>query len=141
MGAEHNLERSLTGGCLCGAVRYRCEPPARSATFCHCTSCRRAAGAHAVAWFTVPASRLVFTQGQPAIYRSSAPVRRGFCARCGTQLTYQHDSSADEIDVTIGSLDEPDRVAPATHIWMEDAARWDRPNDGLPCHARSRSEG
>jgi hypothetical protein len=131
----------LDGGCLCGAVRYRCEPPARPAAYCHCTSCRRAAGAHAVAWFTVPNSSLTFTQGQPAIYRSSAPVQRGFCGRCGTQLTYRNDQWPDEVDLTVGSLDDPGRVAPTSHIWMEDAAPWDRPGDGLPVHARSRLAG
>jgi hypothetical protein len=134
-------EPLLDGGCLCGAVRYRCDAPARPATVCHCTSCRRAAGAHAVAWFTVPASSLVFTQGRAAMYRSSAPVQRGFCAHCGTQLTYRNDRWPDEVDVTVGSLDEPGRVAPAAHIWMEDAPPWDRPGDGLPCHPRSRLDG
>jgi hypothetical protein len=132
-------EGALIGGCLCGAVRYRCGAPMYAPVFCHCTSCRRAAGAHAVAWITVSDASLVFTQGQPGIYRSSPAVQRGFCGRCGTQLTYRHDSRAGEIDVTIGSLDEPGRVAPADHIWMEDAAPWDRPGgDGLPCHPRSR---
>jgi hypothetical protein len=131
----------LNGGCLCGAVRYRCEPPARPAAYCHCTSCRRAAGAHVVAWFTVPTSSLTFTQGQLAIHRSSAPVQRGFCSRCGTQLTYRNDQWPDDVDVTVGSLDEPGRVTPTCHIWMEDAAPWDRPGDGLPVHARSRLAG
>jgi hypothetical protein len=132
---------SLSGGCLCGAVRFRCGMPQSAAAYCHCTSCRRAAGAHVVAWFTVPASSLVFTQGQPAIYRSTPPVQRGFCGRCGTQVTYRNEQWPDHVDVTIGSLDEPDRVKPADHIWMEDAASWDRPGDGLPCHARSRPAG
>jgi len=131
----------LEGGCLCGAVRYRCEAPIYPPAVCHCTSCRRAGGAHAVAWFTVDSSSLTFTRGQAAVYRSSPPVQRAFCARCGTQLTYRHDESPGEVDITIGSLDEPDRVAPAAHIWMEDAARWDRPADGLPCHLRTRRGG
>jgi hypothetical protein len=134
-------ELSLTGGCLCGAVRYRCAVPMHPPAYCHCTSCRRAAGAHAVAWFTVAAAALDFTQGQPAIYRSSPPVQRAFCARCGTQLTYRHDESPAEVDVTVGSLDEPDRVAPAVHIWMLDAPRWDQPGDGLPRYPRSRQPG
>ena len=134
-----SAEPLLDGGCLCGAVRYRCGMPPRPATYCHCTSCRRAAGAHAVAWFTVPAASLVFTQGQPAAYRSSPPVLRGFCARCGTQLTYRNERSPGEVDVTIGSLDDPSRVAPTAHIWMEDAAAWDVPGDGLPCFERWRN--
>jgi hypothetical protein len=131
----------LDGGCLCGAVRYRCSTPQSPAAYCHCMSCRRAAGAHAVAWFTVPASSLVFTQGEPTIYRSTPPVQRGFCGRCGTQLTYRNDQWPNHVDVTIGSLDQPDHVKPADHIWMEDAAGWDQPGDGLPCHARSRLGG
>jgi hypothetical protein len=107
-------------------------------TYCHCTSCRRAAGAHCVAWLTVEDSSLVFTLGQPAVHRSSPPVQRGFCARCGTQITYRHEQRVGEVDVTIGSLDEPSRVAPADHIWMQDAAEWDRPADGLPCHPGGR---
>jgi len=133
-----NAEQLLNGGCLCGAVRYQCGEPIFPPNICHCTSCRRAAGAHAVAWFTVSAASLILTQGQPAAYRSSPPVERTFCARCGTPLTYRHDGRAGEIDITIGSLDQPDRVAPVDHIWMQDAPRWDRPGDGLPCHLRSR---
>ncbi len=129
---------ALTGGCLCGAVRYRCPEPQSPGSLCHCTSCRRAAGAHVVAWFTVPVSTLVFTCGQPAIFKSSPPVERSFCARCGTQLTYRSQRWPDDVDITVGSLDEPGRVAPAAHIWMEDAAAWDQPADGLPCHPRSR---
>jgi hypothetical protein len=128
----------LVGGCLCGAVRYRCGAPIYPPAYCHCTSCRRACGAHVVAWFTVHRASLVFTQGQPAIYRSSPPVQRAFCARCGTALTYLHADAIDEIDVTIGSLDEPDRVAPVAHIWMQDAPSWDKPADGLPSHPGSR---
>jgi hypothetical protein len=134
------LELPLVGGCLCGAVRYQCGAPIYPPTYCHCTSCRRAAGAHAVAWFTVHASSLVLTQGQPAVYRSSPPVQRSFCSRCGTPLTYQHDGRAGEIDVTIGSLEQPDRVAPVDHIWMQDAPPWDRPGDALPCHPGSRND-
>jgi hypothetical protein len=131
------IEPMLSGGCLCGAVRYRCVAPDRPAVYCHCTSCRRAAGAHAVVWFTVPAASFAFTAGQATIFRSSPPVERAFCARCGTQLTYRHQRWAGEIDVTGASLDEPGRVAPAAHIWMQDAAAWDRPADTLPCHPRS----
>ncbi len=130
---------TLTGSCLCGAVRYRCGAPIHPPVYCHCTSCRRAAGANAVAWFTVDAASLVFTQGQPAVYRSSPPVQRAFCGHCGTPLTYRHQEAPGEIDITVGSLDEPDRVAPAAHIWMQDAPGWDRPADGLRCHPRSRS--
>src|SRR5258708_6796467 len=121
----------LNGGCLCGAARYPRDAPLPAATYCHPPPRPRAPGAPVVAGFPVPASSRVFPQGRAAMYRSSSPVQRGFCARCGTHLTYRNDRWPDEVDVTIGSLDEPDRAAPAAHIWMEDAPRWDRPGDAL----------
>ena len=58
--------------------------------------------------------------------------------RCGAPLTYRNARRAGEIDVTLGTLDEPGRAAPVDHIWMEDAPPWDRPGDGLPRYPRGR---
>ena len=128
----------LTGGCLCGAVRYRLGTLLYPATFCHCESCRRAAGAHVVAWLTVAATDFGCTSGRPREYESSTGAWRSFCERCGTPLTYRNGSRAGEIDVTVGSLDQPAAVTPVDHIWIADAPRWDRPSDGLPCHPGGR---
>lgn len=128
----------LTGGCLCGAVRYACGAPVSAAAICHCASCRRGAGAHAVAWMTVQRSMLRQLGEPPREYVSSPGVTRGFCARCGTSLTYFHESYGDKVDITLASLDDPGAVAPADHIWMSDAVGWDRPGDGLPQHERTR---
>ena len=122
----------FAGGCLCGAVRYQAHSLLYPATLCHCTSCRRAAGAHAVGWFTVAAENFSYLSSLPALYRSSPGVRREFCARCGTPITYRCDPRPREVDITIGSLDDPGRVIPADHIWMADAPGWDRPADRLP---------
>ena len=85
-GAEERMsETEYEGGCLCGAVRFRAAGPASNATLCHCTSCRRAAGAPVVAWLTFAAPRFAFTRGDPVRYRSSPLVVRSFCGRCGTQ--------------------------------------------------------
>jgi hypothetical protein len=131
-------DKSLTGRCLCGAVRYRCGPPLYPATLCHCESCRRAAGAHAVGWVTVDAESLAYTAEPPTEYRSSPGVFRSFCGRCGTPLSYRREQRAGEVDLTLATLDRPDEIAPVDHIWMEDALRWDRPADGLPQYPKSR---
>jgi len=120
-----------TGRCLCGAIRYRCGPLLYPPTLCHCESCRRAAGAHAVGWLTVRQEQFTCQGGAPQEYQSSPGVWRTFCSRCGTPLTYRNAQRPGEIDITIGSLDAPSEVVPADHIWMQDAAAWDRPNDGL----------
>jgi hypothetical protein len=125
-------ETTLGGHCYCGAVRYRCGAPRYPATLCHCESCRRVAGAHAVAWLTVAASSLVYTQGKPEEFRSSARAWRSFCRDCGTPLTYRNEDRAAEIDITLVTLDNAANFAPVDHIWMADALAWDRPGDGLP---------
>ena len=133
------MPETLTGRCLCAAIRYQCGPLLYPATLCHCESCRRAAGAHAVGWLTVNAANLAYTAGAPREFESSPGVHRAFCGRCGTPLTYRNARRPDEVDVTIGSLDRPEQAAPTDHIWMRDAPSWDRPGDGLPCHREGRS--
>ncbi len=129
----------LTGRCLCGAIRYECgSAPLYPPTLCHCESCRRAAGAHAVGWLTFKDEALKYTAALPRDYESSPGVFRAFCPRCGTPLTYRNTRRPGEIDVTICSLDQPEKVVPADHIWMQDAPSWDRPADGLPQYPAGR---
>ena len=126
---------TLTGRCLCAAIRYQCGALLFAPVLCHCESCRRAAAAHAVGWLTVRPADLIYTSGKPAEFESSPGVVRGFCGRCGTPLTYRNAKRPDEIDVTICSLDHPGQITPSDHIWMQDAPGWDRPGDGLPQYA------
>ena len=91
---------AIEGGCACGAVRYRAEAPPTSSMICHCASCRRASAAPRRALGHVRSRRLRLHKGAPAMFASSAPVRRGFCAACGTPLTYERDERPGEIDVT-----------------------------------------
>jgi len=130
----------LDGGCLCGEIRYRARHPVSSGALCHCISCRRAAGAPAVAWFTVKAGDLEILQGNPAVYRSSEHVVRGFCGRCGTPLTYRHEQHPEYVDVTAASLDDPEAMPPSDHIWTSDRLRWMETLDSLPEHPRTRRE-
>jgi hypothetical protein len=74
----------------------------------------------------------------PREYESSPGVHRGFCERCGTPLTYRCQQRPGELDLTIGSLEQPATAAPVDHIWMQDAPPWDRPGDGLPQHPAGR---
>ena len=128
----------VEGGCLCGAVRFRAGGESSHPTLCHCDSCRRAAGAPVVAWVTFPLAEFTFTQGAPARYRSSAPVERTFCPRCGTPLTYQHSSYPTEIDVTVASLDDPSAFPPTDHTWTSERIAWLELGDPLPRHEQSR---
>ena len=120
------------GGCLCGSVRYQLTGPVHNLCWCHCNSCRRALGAPMVPWGTVERERVRVTRGELTEYRSSAPVLRGFCAACGTSLTYRHESRPAEIDVALATLDEPALLAPRAHLWVADKLPWVVISDGLP---------
>ena len=131
----------LSGGCACGAVRYETDAAPFHRTLCHCVDCRRAAGAPAVAWFSVPAAGLRFVRGAPAVHRSSPQVERGFCGACGTPLTYRNDAYPEEVDVITCSLDDPGAASPQDHTFASQRLPWMRTDDGLPVFPRSRGEG
>ncbi len=120
------------GGCLCGAVRYRCAGDPTGVEYCHCGMCRRSAGAPTVAWAAFPAGAMTFTRGQPTLYASSERGRRGFCNRCGGALTFQWSDHPELIDVTVGSLDDPAAVPPRWHIFDADRIPWLTLHDDLP---------
>lgn len=126
---------TLEGGCQCGAVRYRIEGEPVMTALCHCSMCRRANAAPAVAWAMYAASQVTFPQSAPTVYESSPGARRGFCACCGTQISFTADFLPGLVDITIGSLDDPARVPPAFHYWESRRLPWLRIDDGLPRHA------
>jgi hypothetical protein len=101
---------AITGGCQCGAVRYRAEALGR-ASICHCRMCQKAFGG----FFgpLVTAKGLTWTRGKPATFASSNKIRRGFCASCGTPLTYDYGGDP---EISIGSLDDPELAPPAIQV-------------------------
>ena len=117
-------ELEYEGGCLCGAVRFRAAGPASNATLCHCTSCRRAAGAPAVAWVTFPASRFTLTRGDPVRYRSSPLVIRTFCGRCGTPIAYERGHSPHMVNVPRALFQGRTGRQPLYHIGISELQDW-----------------
>ena len=126
----------VEGGCLCGAVRYRISAAPRSADYCHCRMCRRAAGAPVVARLTVANAAFAWIKGEPAVHRSSAEAERLFCAACGTQLALRDEP--DYLDVTLASLDDPAAVRPGYHIWTTSRIAWFDTADDLPRYPENR---
>lgn len=129
----------LEGGCHCGFVRYRVTGAPSHETNCHCSICRRTSSAPYLPWFTVARTELVFTAGQPAVYPSSSHGTRRFCPRCGAQITFESSRTPDEIDVTICSLDDPERLPPADHTHAASALSWVALDD-LPRHPGARTK-
>lgn len=109
---------ALSGGCQCGAVRYRLASRPTDASICHCRMCQKAFGNYVAPLAGVPLADLAWTRGEPGRFRSSEAVERGFCRDCGTPLFYRV-LDRDRISVSLGSLDEPDRVLPETAYGLE----------------------
>ena len=126
------VKAKYSGKCYCGRVRFSVAEPIRYRCFCHCESCRRATGSALVAWGTVKESDFSILSGEISVYRSSPQVQRGFCALCGTSLTYRHELRAGEVDFTLVSLDAAEGIEPQMHIWVQDKLPWVHINDGRP---------
>jgi hypothetical protein len=125
------------GRCFCGDVKFTVTGPEKYACFCHCESCRRAAGGTSVPWATFAREDFLVTDGEMAAHRSTPGVTRGLCRVCGTSLTYENESRAGQIDVTLTSFDDPSAFSPRSHIWVEDKLPWVAIDDGLPQHEKN----
>ena len=102
--------QSWSGGCQCGAVRFRAAALGR-ASLCHCRMCQKAFGS--IGGLLVTAGVLDWTRGLPAHFQSSNKVRRGFCAACGSPLTFEYDG---KVDVAIATFDEAGAITPAVQM-------------------------
>lgn len=125
---------------MCGHYRYEITADPHSETLCHCGMCRHSAGAPAVAWLTVARGGFRVLAGNLTRYRSSDQAARSFCPRCGTQLLFEHDQHPDELDVTIGSLDDANACAPRDHTHTRARVVWWQQLASLPEYAQQREE-
>ena len=105
---------SFSGGCQCGAVRFRAGRLGR-ASLCHCRMCQKAFGAFFGPY--VDAFDLEWTRGAPKYFESSNQARRGFCGDCGTQLSFEAGGSPPNI--AIGAFDRPQDIAPSLQIGLD----------------------
>ena len=119
-------EAAGAGGCLCGAVRFRCGMPPLWVAHCHCSMCRRAQGAGFVTWVGTAAQRFVLESGADVMrrYQSSAAATRSFCGRCGSPLFFESSRWPGEIHVTLASLDDPSGLEPQAHAYWRSRAPW-----------------
>lgn len=113
-----------SGGCQCGAVRFRASKFGR-ASICHCRMCQKAFGGFFGALVT--AHDIEWTRGAPKTFASSNKVKRGFCADCGTPLTYDYGG---DIEVAVGVFDDPSVVPPTIQVNPRDKQPF---FDGLRC--------
>ena len=114
----------LTGGCLCGAVRYEAGGKPLGQAVCHCRNCQKQGGSAFSALITVDASQLTVT-GATKLYvdhgDSGQPVHRHFCGDCGSPLYSVLPANAALAHLKAGTLDDPSIMAPRVNIWCDSA--------------------
>ena len=126
--------KNVTGGCLCGKVRYEAQVFLKSGYYCHCRICQKSSGQPAEITVPIKTSTLVFTESKPKYYVSSEHGKRGFCEDCGSRLVWQAlDPKNDWLtNIDVGSLDNPGEVKPSNHIFVDTKLPWYTIDEDLP---------
>lgn len=112
------MTRTATGGCQCGRVRYEVALDDDDAYLCHCRMCQRATGGVSAAFKNAKQAAVVWTGAAPDWFQSSPIARRPFCRECGTPLGFAYLDS-ENIDLMIGSFDDPAPFRPTSHFGAE----------------------
>jgi hypothetical protein len=119
---------TLTGGCLCGAIRYEAGGTPVRRFLCHCRDCQKATGSAFQVAVTMPRDQFTWTKGSPAAYTSQADsgrsITRLFCPACGSGLVNEIALRPDMVVVRVGSLDHPEQVPPTYEVFARSKADW-----------------
>jgi hypothetical protein len=115
-------EIPYAGGCLCGAVRIEARGEPYRVGICHCLDCRKNHAAPFQAFAMFPADHVTVT-GETGCFARNAVSRRYFCPQCGSPV-FARDKDSDEIEVFLGSLDEPNRLRPTYELWIGRREAW-----------------
>ncbi len=132
----------LTGGCHCGAVRYAVSGEPKHVALCHCSDCRKSAGAPMVSWAAFVESDFAVTQGNPVTFNSSGSALRSFCGNCGSGLYYRNaDYLPGIVDIQSATLDDPEQLSPGAHIQVAERLHWMETAHELPRFERFPGNG
>jgi hypothetical protein len=128
MAEQASASAEMTGGCLCGAIRYRVAQHPDKIIMCHCTDCQKASGAGASANTVVPTDSFEITIGTPKVFSkvvdSGNTLMRAFCPDCGSPI-YSRRANAPQMTVLkVGSLDAPVDLKVVMNIWTRSARPW-----------------
>jgi hypothetical protein len=132
----------LSGGCLCGNVRYEPKSEPFDCGWCHCRTCQLSSGAPAMVFASVPHGDFSWALGADKVksVASSSFGPREFCGECGTPFLMKVDPLPDTVDFSVATLDSPEAIAPGFHIFWSSRIRWFEPNDDLLRHEKFRPD-
>jgi hypothetical protein len=123
------MPASLTGGCLCGAVRYTISAPVAELRACHCTACQKVSGAGGSVNAVIPSSAFSLAQGTPKRFSATADsgrtLHRYFCGECGSPIYSQRATAPETMVLRAGTLDDSSGMKITANIWCKSARPWD----------------
>ena len=123
------MSTPLTGGCLCGAIRYTIDAQVTGLRACHCKNCQKHSGTGGTVNAVVPTDKFKITKGTTKNYRDSATqsgrtLSRHFCAECGSSIYSQRNPDPCFVVVRAGSLDDSSGMKITGDIWTATAPSW-----------------
>ena len=131
----------ITGGCVCGAVRYEVSEPFVSSNYCHCTRCQRRTGTASSANARTAEGSFRIVQGEDMVAGwdpGGGGFEKCFCSNCGSALFSRNAQTGGEIGVRLGTVDGDPGIRPQKRQFTAYAAIWEPiPDDGLPRFAES----
>ena len=129
-----NETTKVSGGCLCGLIRYEAEVFLKNGYICHCTMCQKSSGQPAEITVPIKAGSLIYLRGEPKYYSASENGKRGFCGECGSRLVWQASRPQDDwlTNIDVGSLDNPAEASVSSHIFTNTQLPWYQVCDDLP---------
>jgi hypothetical protein len=135
-------ELPLTGGCLCGGVRFELHAAPDGASYCHCTRCQRRTGTGASANAGVDGDALRITQGNELVKSWRHPdggFEKCFCSECGSHLFSRNPDDHSQVGMRMGAFDGDPGVRPTARQFVAYAAAWEPiQDDGLERFPESR---
>lgn len=133
------MNRRVTGGCLCGAVRYEATGPFLRAGHCHCSRCRRHSGTAMLTQGRVRREEFRLLRGRESIcvYGKGEGAVKAFCVHCGSSLFGGSWPEGPEVSIRLGSVDGDPGIRPQYHTFVGSKAPWDEIADDLPQHEGS----
>jgi len=130
----------ITGGCLCGAVRYTAEPDIARAGVCHCRDCQKFTGSAFATVIMAPKEGVTFSGSLKtfsSVGGSGKPILRHFCPECGSSIAAEPGTRPGMVILNVGTFDDPAVAQPAVEIFRDHALPWVQVSGEIPRFAKT----
>ena len=128
--------QSLTGGCICGQVKYQIIDKPLFTQACHCKDCKVLTGSSYVVNSSILENTLI-VEGEVSSTElkagSGASYKTYFCTKCGNYVYADYDSAVGRLTVRTKTLDNSEKFPPQVHIFTKDKDPWLNLSEDVIC--------